>query len=130
MEAQFKALERGGGVDDELAAMKKALPGSVDTESSNPNPNPDPNPNPPEEELGEGEETAEAVAAKVAETAEAVAAKVAEAAEAVAAEGAAAAPKVADEETVAKARERMLDRQIIGRTNCGGTWMNWRMQRR
>jgi phage shock protein A len=32
MEAQFKALERGGGVDDELAAMKKALPGSVDSE--------------------------------------------------------------------------------------------------
>merc|ERR1719238_1492752 len=32
MEAQFKALERAGGVDDELAAMKKALPGSVDSE--------------------------------------------------------------------------------------------------
>lgn len=32
MESQFKALERAGGVDDELAAMKKALPGSVDSE--------------------------------------------------------------------------------------------------
>jgi len=32
LEASFKALERGGGVDDELAAMKKALPGSVDSE--------------------------------------------------------------------------------------------------
>ena len=29
MESQFKALERAGGVDDELAAMKKARPGSL-----------------------------------------------------------------------------------------------------
>jgi len=32
LESQFKALESGSSVDDELAAMKKALPGSVDAE--------------------------------------------------------------------------------------------------
>jgi len=32
IESQFKALESGGGVDAELEAMKKALPGSVDAE--------------------------------------------------------------------------------------------------
>jgi phage shock protein A len=32
LEASFKALESGSSVDDELAAMKKALPGSVDSE--------------------------------------------------------------------------------------------------
>ena len=31
-EERFKALESGGSVEDELAAMKKALPGSVDAE--------------------------------------------------------------------------------------------------
>ena len=32
LESQFKSLEGGSAVDDELAAMKKALPGSVDAE--------------------------------------------------------------------------------------------------
>jgi len=32
LESQFKSLEGGTAVDDELAAMKKALPGSVDAE--------------------------------------------------------------------------------------------------
>merc|ERR1719502_445882 len=32
LDAQFKALEGSSSVDDELAAMKKALPGSVDAE--------------------------------------------------------------------------------------------------